>query len=272
MTDVPKFIPVGELAEGYNKPDSNALPCVNDLSDKTLKLYFDNGWVIEHRFMDGNNLRWTMTAGENPGEQSNEAYTATNPRPGIYLVDFIKSKERAMTASLVLDFNQGIFTAVLAEMPTRKETIKPFIERIAAGQELTGVTATFLHGSIDSPYSTTTPRHEQTSELVGKRIEYTYAPNEKYEHVYINKNFYTWHCLRGPEKGLSDAERCDYYKIADNLYLFVWREKIIPTLGLILVDLRALQSTGKIVGYHENDFGQLTNFRVGAKARIISEI
>jgi hypothetical protein len=272
MTEVPQFIPVGELAEGYNRHDSNALPCSADLAGKSLTLYFDNGPVIEHRFLDDNRLVWTITSGDDAGDLAEETYMAFNPRPDIYLIDFVKSRERAMTVSIVLDFRQGIFTAVLAEMPTRAEAEKPFLERIAAGQELTGVSAVFLHGSIDSPGTACTPRHEQTAELIGKRIEYTYAPDEKYEHVYMNENFYTWHCLRGPEKGLTDAERCAYYKISDQLYLFVWREKIIPTLGLILVDLQALQTSGKIVGYHGNDFGRLINFRVGAKARIISEI
>lgn len=272
MDSVPQFIPVGELAAGYNKADSNALPRSTDLAGRNLTLYCDNGSVIEYRFVDADTLVWTVTSGDKAGEQAEESYTASKPRPDIYLIDFVKSRERAMTVSVVLDFSQNIFTAVLGELPTREEAEKPFLERIAAGQELTGVSATFLHGSINSPSSATTPRHEQTTELVGKRIEYTYAPDEKYEHVYMNPNFYTWHCLRGPEKGLTDAERCAYYKIADRLYLFVWREKIIPTLGLILVDLQALQTSGKIAGYHGNDFGRLINFRVGAKARIISAI
>lgn len=271
MTDVPHFIPVGELAAGYNKDDSNALPFNADLAGKTQTLYFDNGWIIEHRFVDSDTLIWTMTNGDNAGEQATESYMAFNPRPGIYLLDFVKSRELSMTVSIVLDFSRSIFTAVVAQMPTREEAEKPFLARIAAGEELTGVRATFLHGSINVPFTHSTARHEQTDELIGKRVEYTYAPEEQYEHLYMNRNFYVWHCLRGPEKGLTDADRCAYYKIADQLYLFVWREKIVPTLGLILVDLLALQTSGKIVGYHGNDFGRLSNFRVGARARIKKE-
>ncbi|MCS6036118.1 hypothetical protein LNQ52_01035 [Klebsiella pneumoniae subsp. pneumoniae] len=33
------------------------------------------------------------------------------------------------------------------------------------------------------------------------------------------------------EKGLADVDRCHYVQVAEDLYLFVWREKIIPTLG-----------------------------------------
>ena len=38
-------------------------------------------------------------------------------------------------------------------------------------------------------------------------------------------------CLDGVEKGLADVDRCHYVQVAEDLYLFVWREKIIPTLG-----------------------------------------
>lgn len=269
MNSVPQFIPVGELAEAFSS-DANLLPYVDDLAGKNLILNFDNGWTIEHRFVDGNNLVWTVTAGNCAGECSEENYRVTSPRPGIYLVDFVKSKERSTSVTMLLDMENYIFTAVVAELPTRKEASIPFLERIASGQELTGVTTSFLHGAINAPFNATTHRHVPTTELIGKRVEYTYSPHEQYEHVYMNQNFYTWQCLRGSEQGLSDSDRCAYYRLSDQLYLFVWREKIIPTLGLVVVDLKALRTTGKIFGYHGNDFGRLVNFPVGAKARIIS--
>jgi hypothetical protein len=53
-------------------------------------------------------------------------------------------------------------------------------------------------------------------------------------------------------------------------YLFVWRDKIIPALGVELIDLRNLRTTGKIFGYQGDDFGRLSNFPVCASARIVS--
>ena len=107
-----------------------------------------------------------------------------------------------------------------------------------------------------------------TEELVGKRIEYTYSPTERYEHIYLNGSFYTWHCLLGAEKGLADTDCCHSYKLARNLYLFVWREKIVPTLGVVVLDLNAMRTTGKIFGYEGNDFRKVVNFRIGARARL----
>jgi hypothetical protein len=63
---------------------------------------------------------------------------------------------------------------------------------------------------------------------------------------------------------LCDTDRCHYYKIAEQLYLFVWREKIIPTLGLVLIDLQQHRSDGKIFGYAGASFDELSNFPVSS--------
>jgi hypothetical protein len=86
----------------------------------------------------------------------------------------------------------------------------------------------------------------------------------------LNDAFYTWHCLAGSEQGLADTDRCHYRKIAPDLYLFVWREKIVPTLGIVVVDLAQSKTTGQILGYRGFDFGAVTSFPVGARARIVS--
>ncbi len=71
-------------------------------------------------------------------------------------------------------------------------------------------------------------------------------------------------------KGLADVDRCHYVQVAEDLYLFVWREKIIPTLGVILIDLQQMRTDGKIMGYQGSDFGALSNFPVGASAKILN--
>jgi len=107
---------------------------------------------------------------------------------------------------------------------------------------------------------------------VGQRIEYTYSPTERYEHVYLNDRLYTWHCLAGSEKGLADTDRCHYLRLAPLLYLFVWREKLVPTLGVVVVDLEQMKTTGKIFGYRGFAAGTLVNFPVGARARRLGAV
>lgn len=266
-----EWIPVGALGDAF-QPENNCLPPVADLAGRTLKLYFENGWVIEHRFSDAQQLAWRMIAGDSDAGTGDERYVATRLRDNIYFVDFIKQSERATTVSLVLDLNRQTFIAVLGQLPTAEEALTPFLTRIAQGKELTAVSAQFVRGSIDQPLAAGMALPEVSDELLGKRVEYRYSPHELYEHIYLNPQYYTWRCLAGSEKGLTDTDACHYYRIAEQLYLFVWREKIVPTLGVIMIDLKALKTTGKIVGYETNDFDCLRNFTVGAHARVISVV
>ncbi len=271
MNKSSEWIPVGALGDAF-LPENNCLPPVDELAGRKLGLHFENGWVIEHNFVSDSELVWTMTAGEPAGQSGSERYVATCPRPGIYFVDFIKAGERATSVSMVLDLNKGNFVGIVGQLPTEPESLQPFLSRIAEGKELTGVTGHIVGGTIDHPCTAETSLPEATADLLGKRVEYTYSPHERYEHIYLNDRFYAWRCIAGSEKGLCDTDAAHYYKIDEQLYLFIWREKIVPTLGVVVVDLKALKTTGKIFGYEQNDFGKVRNFTVGARARILSSI
>ena len=101
-------------------------------------------------------------------------------------------------------------------------------------------------------------------------MQYVYSQTEAYEHIYLNENLYTWQCLRGSEQGLADTDRCHYRRIADELYLFVWREKVIPTLGVVLVDWAAKRSNGKLFGYEGSDFGALSTTPIASVATLLN--
>lgn len=131
--------------------------------------------------------------------------------------------------------------------------------------------AEFLHGSLDRPWQPGACPHVPSDELVGLRNRYVYSASEAYEHIYLNPAFYTWQCLRGAERGLADTDRCHCYRLAERLYLFVWREKIVPTLGVLLIDLEAGRTDGKIFGYQDDDFATPVNFPVGALAQVLNQ-
>lgn len=264
-----KWIPVGALGDAF-QPENKCLPPVADLAGKTVVLHFENGWTIEHCFATETVLRWRLQEGDDVTDEGQETYVATLPREGIYLVDFIKRSERATSVTLLLDFQAGVFLAVIGQLPTAEEANLAPLVRIKRQLELTAVTVTFLRGTLDAPYSDAAALPEPTRELVGKRIEYRYSETERYEHIYLNERFYTWLCLEGSEQGLTDTDACHYYRVGPELFLFVWREKLIPTLGIVVVDLRRMKTTGKIFGYDDNDtFTSLRNFGVGAWARTI---
>ena len=258
-----RWIAVGELGEAFGSgADTHTLAPSPGLAGKRMRLSFEDGSVADYHFHSATELM--------RGGGKVEPYRAAQIRPGILFVDFIASDRRASTISLVLDLGRGICTAIEAELPTEADAKVPLIERVERGDELTGVTAKFLSGAIDAPFGQTIDRHTDTRDLIGRRIEYTYSRSERYEHVYLNERFYTWHCLAGSEQGRADTDRCRYLRVAERLYLFVWREKIVPTLGAILVDLEQMKTTGKVFGYRGFDFGAVMNFPVGARARLVS--
>ncbi|WP_028867010.1 molybdenum cofactor biosynthesis F family protein [Psychromonas arctica] len=269
MDNKTEWVQVGDLANGFAS-DANTLKYVDDLEGKTFDFYMENGWLIRHVFNSGSSLTWEILKGNGVGEKVTEAYTATSIREGVYFVDFIKSKEKATSVSLVMNLNSDNGTAIINRMPSKQETMRPAYQRVMDGDLLTPVDSVFVQFTMGTAY-TQGRGHQHTDELIGKRVQYTYSQHESYEHVYLNQNYYTWQCLNGVEKGLADTDLCHYYKIDEELYLFVWREKIIPTAGVIMIDLKCLKTTGKIVGYDGTDFEKLNNFPVGAYAKLLNE-
>ncbi len=127
------------------------------------------------------------------------------------------------------------------------------------------MSADFRTGDIGGAQAGNRPPISSTDELIGTHNRYVYSENEIYDHIYLNTHCYAWHCISGAEVGLADVDRCQTFKIDEGLYLFSWQEKIIPTLGLLLIDLDQGRTDGKIIGYRDADFASVVNFPVGAK-------
>ncbi|MGY4691451.1 MoaF C-terminal domain-containing protein [Salibacterium sp. K-3] len=264
MSGNQEFISVGELSVGISE---NIMQPTENLVGKKLHLYSKEETNYEVIFVDIETLKWSEI---NNGEAESFVcqYTAVMPRNNLYLVDFIVSFGDTFSISLILDLDKNIATKLKAELPDSEDISVPMLHRAERGESLTSVKAAFEHLSIDKPFTSETPTHQQTTDLIGETIEFDYSHKDKYEHIYLNENRFTWHCLEGSEKGLADTDQCYYYKLADQLYLFVWLEKVIPTVGLVVEDLSALRSYGKIFGYEGFQTGRISNFPVGSYASI----
>lgn len=256
MSSEAVFIQVGALAEGF-APHSNTL-AQQDLAGTTLAFHFAEGETVQCGFNDDQTLQW--------GDQRVD-YRATSIRPEILFIDFLDPQQANSSVTLVCDRQQGNFTAVYGQLPKESQARLDAFSRVEQGLPLTAVNAEFRFGRLDSSDG---PLPQFTDELIGMRNLYTYSPTERYEHIYLNNNFYAWQCLDGVEKGLADVDRCHYVKVAEQLYLFVWREKIVPTLGVVMIDLQGMRTDGKILGYQGSDFSSLSNFAVGAHAQILN--
>ncbi len=101
------------------------------------------------------------------------------------------------------------------------------------------------------------------------RNQYTYSPTERYEHIYLNDNFYARQCLDGVER----AGGCRPLPLCagggGSLSVCLARENHSDA-GVILIDLQQMRTDGKIMGYQGSDFGALSNFPVGASAKILN--
>ncbi len=166
--------------------------------------------------------------------------------------------------TILADLAAGVALRIEGTLPTAEDAAASLSARAAAGQPLTAVKVAFRAARVAGTGGAF--GFPRTSELVGKRMRYRYSRTETYEHIYLNEFFYTWQCLSGVEAGLADTDLCHYFKLRDELYLFVWQEKIVPTLGVVTVDLARNKTDGKIFGYAGFSSGQFSNFPIGAVA------
>jgi hypothetical protein len=267
-----EFMQVGDFVANFG---GNELEHTEDLAGRSFDIHYDTGKVVRYRFEPEQKLYCRIMresdADRTAPEEESETYRASCIRDGYYLVDFIENSAPTRSVTLVVDLARNIATAILATMPTREETYKPLFQRVMDRETLTPVRHEILHGSIGRPFTENAPRHGSTTELIGKRVRYQYGPADSYEHIYLNREFYTWHCIQGPESGLADTDYCKYYKLDDSLYLFVWLEKVIPTIGTVLIDFNRKKTTGKIFGYRGDDFGATCNTAVGAVLSLQNE-
>ncbi len=257
------WVNVGDLEEGMNE---YKLTDTGELAGKILKLYFGAGrQVIKYDFHDISSLTWEVLEGREKGYSSTETYEAISVAPNIYFVDFVRKDPPNVSISMALDLNTGRATVVIATVPDKKSARRDFVDRLGQGLNLSMMKVEFLHANVNPshPDEPVVP-HERTTDLVGRRNKYTYSSQHEYEHIYLNDRFYTWHCIKGPEKGLADTDICDYFKIAPDIYLFTWREKVIPTVGVVLINLKEMRSNGKIFG-PDLASGKIVNFTMGSK-------
>jgi hypothetical protein len=266
MTDL-DFVQVGELAKGIRQ---QAEPAVRELVGASIVLGYEDGTVTRIVFAGDHDLNWEAIDGPDAGSSGTESYAAFSPRDGVYLVDYISAALPRTSVSILLDRTTDSATTVVGTLPTAAEVEKGAFALARDGQELTAVRAEFLRAAVDKPFAASEHAHAPTDEMVGKRVQYAYGPSEVYEHIYLNEKLYTWQCLAGVENGLADTDRCHSFKLGDLLYLFVWRERVVPTLGVVVVDWRGMRSFGKLCGYESSDFGTIANARIASVATLLN--
>jgi hypothetical protein len=262
-----RFIQVGELVKDISE---GTLPADDVLAGRSLSLHAEDATVTALSFAQGGRLVWEVTAGPSTGDTGEEVCLITRPREDVAVVDYVAGTRRATAVTIVLDLARSAATTVVGTLPTAEQAARGAFALATEGAELTLVAASIVPAVIDGPFVPGAHPHLPTDDLVGKRVQYVYSQTEAYEHIYLSQDLYTWHCLRGAEQGLADTDRCHYRTVGEELYLFVWREKVIPTLGVVLVDWRARRSNGRLFGYEGSDFGALSTTQVSSLATLLN--
>ncbi|WP_310971600.1 MULTISPECIES: MoaF C-terminal domain-containing protein [unclassified Amycolatopsis] len=65
-----------------------------------------------------------------------------------------------------------------------------------------------------------------------------YSEEHAYEHVDRSPPWYTWQCLAGPAHCLADTDENTVYQLRPGIYVFTWREKVIPCAAVTVADHR----------------------------------
>jgi len=260
----PEWAQITSIAVGL---DDHRLPSSQALAGQTLVLTAAGQSPLSIRFLDESNLLW-----EQGGNEAEEFYDAVESAPALFVVSVCHRRDARLSSTLVLDLESGRATRVVGRLPTVAEADQSLLARVHADEGLSPVQVDFEQWELrreGSEASPTAPAHHRTEELIGKRIRYEYGDGGVYEHIYLNEQKFTWHCLRGPETGLADTERCDFFYVRPGVYLFSWREKIIPTLGVVVVNKDQMRSNGIITGI-DTRTGEVSHFPVGAKGILVN--
>ncbi len=256
--DTSTWLPLEGLAPGF---DANKAPHSTALSGREIAVVDARGTRIVHRF-DDSTVAWEYQPGaEDPTEAASDTddYEAFEVDDELYFVQFHHRYLPNEAVSLVLDLRHGRSLAVISE-------ILP-----APAQGRTRVQHHFAPGTIEGA-DVTGAEAAPTTTLIGRRVEWVYSEEHAYEHVYLSPRWYSWQCLAGPERGLADTDENSVWEVRPGIYVFAWREKVIPCASVTIADHRdvnAIRSHGVLFGLDET--GEVpTHFTFGAHGRLLS--
>lgn len=218
---------VTRMVAGFGDPD---IPASTRLEGATLVVDYENGETTSYSFADGD-ASWETREPDASATSGGGAARVVEVRPDIFFIDFVTgSGAHGRDTSLIVNRSDGRVTAAHSF----------FVDCGGAVRMQTD----FLSGRIPGTGSIEPRRH--TSELVGKRIYYRYSPTEHYEHVYLNAGTFVWHCVKGGEAGLADADPIQVLELADGIVILQWSETVMPVESVLTIDLMNKRSIGRM--------------------------
>nr|WP_232327865.1 molybdenum cofactor biosynthesis F family protein [Kibdelosporangium sp. MJ126-NF4]CEL14280.1 MoaF protein precursor [Kibdelosporangium sp. MJ126-NF4]CTQ88647.1 MoaF protein precursor [Kibdelosporangium sp. MJ126-NF4] len=211
--------------------DGNRMKCTDALAGTSLTINALGRPPVRLDFHTLDELSWK----HEDGTAGTDWYEAIEVRPGLFYLTITDTTHPLNADVVIIDRNTGrtlTVESVIADAPTPG---KPRVSQNFRPGVLDGVTPT---GDEAAP----------SRDLIGLRALYRYSPHHLYEHVYLSSERYAWQCLVGEQRGHGDVDLATTWRFAEDLYVFTFREFLIPVAATWLYDMKALRTTGTFVG------------------------
>jgi hypothetical protein len=197
------------------------------------------GAPLEYEFEGKDHLRFKLR-----GTWREAYYECYEAAPGIYFFFHMHdtSVPPPQMTAMCVDTNTGLVTVNNAQIGNDEYTPRDVSSQISFGAMDTG-------GAIPAG------RHQFTDDFVG-RVAAWKVGGIWLTHHYINPQFFLNEILGVDANSvfLTIAEPARYVKIAENIYVFSWREMAGPgIMGMDVMDWSKMQSVGMFYGISEVD-------------------
>lgn len=248
LLDTSNWLPLDGLAPGF---DANKAPTVRDLAGSHFTVQGDGGPMTFS--FDDEDVDWAAA-----GQSGTSGYEAFLVAGQLYYAQWHSTTDTGLAVSLILDLAAG-----------RALYIGARLGKAAPGA--TAVEHDFRPGTLQG-FATSGDAIAESTGLIGRRVEWVYSPIHAYEHVYLSPTWYTWQCLAGPERGLADTDSNTVFQVRPGIFVFTWREKVIPCGSVTIADHRdigAIRSHGSLFGWDEAGT-EPVHFTFGAHGRLVS--
>ena len=207
--------------------DGNRLPRTDKLVGSSLTITGQ----VKMDFISGGEVAWRAA----DGTSGSDWYEAVEVRPDVHYLTFTDAAQPLRAGVLVVNWRTGHTVTVTSQIAPEPTPGKPRVDQ------------TFLPGVVEGVAVRGDPP-APTRDLIGLRALYRYSPNHLYEHVYLSSERYAWQCLVGEQQGHGDVDLATTWKLDEDLYIFTFREFLIPVAATWLYDLNALRTTGTFFG------------------------
>lgn len=211
--------------------DGNRLPRGDVLAGTSMVVVEQGESPLHLDFHTADEVSWRRE----DGSAGTDWYELVEVRPDLHYLCITDNARPLQAAVLVVNRATArtlTIVSVIADKPTpgRPRVSQTFRPGVVGGVTVTG----------DPP--------APTRDLIGLRALYRYSPNHLYEHVYLSSERYAWQCLVGEQRGHGDVDLATTWKLDDDLYVFTFREFVLPVAATWLYDFDAMRTTGTFVG------------------------